>query len=160
MQSLVRISTLKASHNKIKDISALISCKKIIKLKLNSNHIYHFEKAIKILKSLPKLLNLSLLANPCISKIKDSREKLCNLLNLEKIDKEFVLMASTRAHLNNEKISNARNKLTVESLKGIKTNTDYQKEVYELKQENVILKKELGKIREMVARSKKSNQVL
>ena len=160
MQSLIRLSTLKASDNKIKDISALITCKKLIKLKLNNNQIYSFERTLKTLKSLPRLLNLSLLANPCTGKIKDFKEKLCFALSLEKIDKEIVLPKSKEIHTNRERISYARTKLKVESLKEIQSNQDYQKQVDELKEENLILKKELAKVKLVIARLNKSTQVL
>ena len=147
LQALTRITTLKASDNKIKDISPLGALDKLVKLKLNNNQIYSFERTMKTLAGLPKLLNLSIQANPCIAKVKDAGKKILKGLNLEKLDK-VIAEKPMQAKPPRERISLARAKLAV----GLKARNDLemQKQVEDLRAENYSLKKELSKVKEMI----------
>ena len=150
LQLLTKITTLKASDNKIKDISPLCALKKLVKLQLNNNQIYSFERTLKTLKLLPKLVNLSLQANPCIGKVKDAMKKISNGLHLEKLGK-IVVEKPKQSEPRREKISLARAKLTI-GLNKAKPEMELQKQVEDLTAENLSLQEELIKVKEIIER--------
>lgn len=146
LHNLLKLVTLKASDNRIKDISPITNCKKLIKLELHNNHIYSFERTMGILTGLPRLLNLSLLANPFITKIKDAKERIINNLNIEKLDKVPVKKQKINEP-NVKRVSYVRNKLATDPGIERPSNQELQKQVSELKDENVSLRQELSKVR-------------
>lgn len=148
LQNLLRLSTLKLSNNKVKDISNLGTLKKLAKLKLNNNLIFNFDKTLRTLATLPKLVYLTIQANPCIGKTKEPKEKILKMLRLEKLDKVAVDVKKN-VDLNREKISLTRVKLAAE-LANSASNADLLKEMENLKSENSLLKKELSKIKEFM----------
>lgn len=149
LQFLIKLTTLKASNNKIKDIYPIQNCKKIMKLRLHNNQIFSFERTLSVLSGLPRLLNLSILANPCIAKTKEAKEKLVINLDLEKLDKAPVKKPK-KIDQCIKKLSYIRNKLAEDPGLGTTSSIKLQRQVDDLKKENDNLKQELTKVKEII----------
>ena len=147
-----KLITLKASDNKIREIAVLSGCKKIIKLKLDNNKIYDLTRTLTILSGLPKLLNLTLAGNPCVTKTKDAKKKILSTLELEKLENVLVEKTSKFAPCL-IKASYVRNKLNLGIPANFGTlNQDLEKQVIDLKHENYMLKEELNRLKSQITR--------
>jgi len=159
VQNLVKLTTLLASNNLIQDISALRSCRHLHVIRLEHNQIFNFEHTLGILKSFPKLTCLSIKSNPCVDKVKKSREKLLNSLWLEDLDEESISFEEKKQVVTSEpsslEVSGVPRKTASElhkvDLKQQTNRTEMEAQVKMLRSENSKLRSELSKVWQLLS---------
>ncbi|CAG9332042.1 unnamed protein product [Blepharisma stoltei] len=155
LSNLQKLRVFKASKNKIKDISPLAECKRLTELNLNGNSLLVFSLVIRTLKKLHRLSKLSIMNNPCMIKIKDSRTQILTNLWLEELDRTDVKIESKTLIRKKLKLKKKQGKLW--EIRTTHTGPiifcekySQEQQLKALRDENSKLREELNKIKTLI----------
>ncbi|CAG9328253.1 unnamed protein product [Blepharisma stoltei] len=155
LSNLQKLKIFKASKNKIKDISPLGKCKRLTELKLNGNLLVNFSVVLSIFKNFHRLSKLSIMNNPCMINLKNSRTEILSNLWLEELDRADVKMESKLLAREKSKSNKKQSKLSEVTLNSTRLIIHYGKceqeqQLKALRDENYKLREEVNKVKNLI----------
>ena len=90
LEGLSELSKLFAANNLIREVVSLRSLRKLTVLSLYKNKLYDLDTSLRVLRDLPKLVDLGVERNPCMLQVPNSRYKVIRFLKVKLLDGEEV----------------------------------------------------------------------